>query len=258
MKRQRGTGSIFLREDSSIWSYQIYANGRRERGSTGCRNKREAEAFVRRKLAEYSVGLSTPNSDKVTVRELMDDLLLRHRNDGNKSIEDDESRWRNHIEPFFGHLRTAQVSSDLIERYINHRKSQTTRSRRPPENATINRELALLKAAYNYGVEKTPPKVIRVPHFRMLEERNVRKGFLKDTEYISLTETTAREKTARLRPWLRGMLEAGCVTDGERLRYGTFACGSSTPWPALSFWSREKQKTTFHGRRHRWTRQFIS
>ncbi len=209
MKRQRGTGSIFLREDSSIWSYQIYANCRRERGSTGCRNKREAEAFVRRKLAEYSVGLSTPNSDKVTVRELMDDLLLRHRNDGNKSIEDDESRWRNHIEPFFGHLRTAQVSSDLIERYINHRKSQTTRSRRPPENATINRELALLKAAYNYGVEKTPPKVIRVPHFRMLEERNVRKGFLKDTEYISLTETTAREKTARLRPWLRGMLEAG-------------------------------------------------
>jgi hypothetical protein len=111
--------------------------------------KREADAFVRRKLAEYSVGLSAPSSDKVTAKELMDDLLLRHRNDGNKSVEDDQSRWRNRLQPFFEHLRATQVSSDLIERYINHRKSQTTRSDRPPENGTINRELALLKAAFN-------------------------------------------------------------------------------------------------------------
>jgi integrase len=208
-KRQRGTGSAFLREGSSIWAYQIYVNGRRERGSTGQRNKRAAEAFVAKKLAEYSVGFSSPISNKVTVQELMDDLLLRHKNDGNKSVEDDESRWRNHLQPFFGHLRSTQVTSDLIERYINERKREETRSKRPPENATINRELALLKAAYNYGAEKTPPKVIRVPHFRMLEERNVRKGFVKDAEYIRLAETTAKEETAKLRPWLRGMFEAG-------------------------------------------------
>lgn len=171
--------------------------------------KREADAFVRRKLAEYSVGLSAPSSDKVTAKELMDDLLLRHRNDGNKSVEDDQSRWRNRLQPFFEHLRATQVSSDLIERYINHRKSQTTRSDRPPENGTINRELALLKAAFNLGAEKTPPKVARTPHFRMLEERNVRKGFVKDAEYIRLADTTAKEETAKLRPWLRGMFESG-------------------------------------------------
>lgn len=208
-KRQRGTGSVVLREGSSIWAYQIYVNGRRERGSTGQRNKRAAEAFVTKKLAEYAVGFSAPGSNKVTVQELMGDLLLRHKNDGNKSVEDEESRWKNHIQPFFGHLRAPQVTSDLIERYINDRKKQHTRSKRPPENATINRELALLKAAYNYGAEKTPPKVIRAPHFRMLEERNVRKGFVKDAEYIRLAETTAKEETAKLRPWLRGMFEAG-------------------------------------------------
>ena len=43
----------------------------------------------------------------------------------------------------------------------------------------------------------------------MLEERNVRKGFLKDSEYIRLADTTAREETAKLRPWLRGMFESG-------------------------------------------------
>lgn len=175
-KRQRGTGSVFLRKDSNIWSYQIYINGKRERGSTECRKKREAEAFVHKKLSEYSTGISAPSSHKVTVEELMNDLLLRHKNDGNKSVGDDESRWKNHILPFFGHLRATQVTSDLIERYINERKRESTRSTRPPENATINRESALLRAAYNYGGEKTPPKVIRVPYFRMLEERNVRKG----------------------------------------------------------------------------------
>ena len=208
-KRQRGTGSVFLRKDSNIWSYQIYINGKRERGSTECRKKREAEAFVHKKLSEYSTGISAPSSHKVTVEELMNDLLLRHKNDGNKSVGDDESRWKNHILPFFGHLRATQVTSDLIERYINERKRESTRSTRPPENATINRESALLKAAYNYGGEKTPPKVIRVPYFRMLEERNVRKGFVKDSEYIRLAETTAKEETAKLRPWLRGMFESG-------------------------------------------------
>jgi integrase len=209
MKRQRGTGSIYLPPDSTVWAFQIYVNGQRERGSAGCRSKREADAFLRRKLAEYSAGLSMPKSDRVTVEELMNDLLLRHRNDGNKSVADDESRWKNHIQPFFGHLRATQVSSDLIERYINHRKSQNTRRKKSPENAAINRELALLMAAYNYGAEKTPPKVMRVPHFRMLEERNVRKGFVKDAEYIRLAETTAKEETAKLRPWLRAMFECG-------------------------------------------------
>jgi hypothetical protein len=38
-----------------------------------------------------------------------------------------------------------------------------------------NTNVPPIKAACNYGAEKTPPKVIRVPHFRMLEDRNVRK-----------------------------------------------------------------------------------
>ncbi len=208
MKRQRGTGSIYLPAESSVWAYQIYVNGRRYRGSTGLRNIREAEGFVRRKVAEYSIGISCPNVEKVTVKELVEDLLVRHSNDGNKSLADDESRWRNHIQPFFAHLRATQVSSDLIEKYINDRKTHVTRSKTPPANGTINRELSLLKAAFNYGAEKTPPKVMRTPHFRMLEERNVRKGFLPDAAYIKIAETTTAEPTAQLRPWLRGMFEA--------------------------------------------------
>lgn len=70
-------------------------------------------------------------------------------------------------------------------------------------------ELEIHGVQSNYGAEKTPPKVTRVPHLRMLEERNVRKGFVKGGEYIRLAETTGKEETAKLRPWLCGMFEAG-------------------------------------------------
>jgi integrase len=201
-KRQRGTGSLYLPTDSTIWAYQIYVNGRRERGSTGQRNKRAAEAFVSRKLAEYSVGLSSPDVDKISVTKLVEAVLLRNRNNGNESVDDDESRWQNHLKSFFGHLRAVQVSSELIDRYIGKRKSQRTRSGTPPENATINRELALLKSAYNHGMEQTPPTVRFVPHFNMLEENNVRRGFLQDEAYIRLSKECAVEGV-----WLEGLFE---------------------------------------------------
>ena len=202
MTRQRGTGSIFLQPGSSVWWYQIWVNGKRERGSTGCRNKREADSFVRRKLAEYSVGLFSPETQKVTVKELVEHVLLRNKNNGNKTVADDESRWKNHLEPFFGHLRATQVSSDLIDRYINKRKSDQTRSKTAPENGTINRELALLKSAFNHATEQTPPKVRFVPHFNMLEENNVRRGFLQDEQYLRLSRECAVEGV-----WLSGLFE---------------------------------------------------
>jgi integrase len=202
MKRQRGTGSIFLQPGSSVWWYQIWVNGKRQRGSTGCRNKREADAFVRRKLAEYSVGLSSPENEKVTVKKLVEDVLLRNKNNGNKTVGDDGLRWKNHLEPFLGHLRATQVSSDLIDRYINNRKSEQTRSKVAPENGTINRELALLKSAFNHGTAQTPPTVRFVPHFNMLQENNVRRGFLQDEQYLRLSRECAIEGI-----WLAGLFE---------------------------------------------------
>ena len=161
-----------------------------------------ADSFVRRKLAEYSVGLSSLETQKVTAKQLVEDVLLRNKNNGNKTVADDESRWKNHLEPFFGHLRATQVSSDLIDRYINKRKSDQTRSNTAPENGTINRELALLKSAFNHGTEQTPPKVRFVPHFNMLEENNVRRGFLQDEQYLRLSRECAVEGI-----WLAGLFE---------------------------------------------------
>ena len=47
-----------------------------------------------------------------------------------------EARWRLHLQPFFGSSRPANVTSDLIARYVDERQVAGAAS------STINRELA--------------------------------------------------------------------------------------------------------------------
>jgi len=53
-------------------------------------------------------------------------------------------------------------------------------------NATINRELAIVKRAFHLGAQSDPPSVLRVPHIPTLEENNVRTGFLEHDAYLRL------------------------------------------------------------------------
>jgi integrase len=90
------------------------------------------------------------------------------------------------------------VTTDLVRRYISLRQQEEA------ENATINRELSLLKRAFNLARECTPPKVRIVPYIPMLKESNIRKGFL---------EWEQRDKLAsectQVGLWMRALFEVG-------------------------------------------------
>jgi hypothetical protein len=104
-------------------------------------------------------------SDRNRVHLRPDSPLDQHRINGNKAIADKERHWRLHLKPFFGNLRGVQVTTDLLRRYVKERKAQLNKWGKPPENSTINRELALLRSGFYLGYEAPPLKGISCAQF---------------------------------------------------------------------------------------------
>ena len=54
------------------------------------------------------------------------------------------------------------------------------------KNATINRELETVERALKLATQCDPPRLVRQIHVPMLQENNVRTGFLEDDGYLRL------------------------------------------------------------------------
>jgi integrase len=199
IRRQRGTGSIFLPKGSSVWWIQYYQNRIRQRESTETSDKREALEFLKRRLAELNIGnIAGADARRIRVAELAQDFLRDYRINGKSSEADAEARWRLHLQPFFGLYRAMRVTSDLLNRYVDMRQKAGA------ANGTINRELAALKRMFHLGHACTPPKVFFIPHFPKLAENNIRQGFLEDAQYQRLLDSCPEI-------WFQALVEAGCT-----------------------------------------------
>lgn len=75
----------------------------------------------------------------------------------------------------------------MLNAYIAQRKALGRK------NATINRELSLLRRAFRLGFEHDPPLVFRVPVIKALKEDNVREGFLEPQNYQRLLDALSLE-----------------------------------------------------------------
>jgi integrase len=197
--RTRGSGSIFPRGDAGTLWIKYHRNGRPYRESAHTTVRKDAERLLRRRLGEIATStFAGPRVERVLIDELAEDFLREYRINGRKSLKDAEARWIHHLKPFFGDMRAANVTSDLVARYIDKRQQDGAR------NGTINRELSALKRMFKLALTASPPKAQRVPHFAKLIERNVRTGFVEDAQYTALAEQCGRRGL-----WLRGMFELG-------------------------------------------------
>jgi integrase len=122
------------------------------------------------------------------IGELLDDVLKSDIQESTRYV------WRKVVEknirPFFGAFKAQKLSTDHMERYRAERK-ETGRS-----DATVNRELSILRTAFHNARKRTPPKVVVVPYFPMVAETTVRKGFLSDEQYESLRDSLPPELKA--------------------------------------------------------------
>jgi len=173
-------------------------NGHCVRENAQTADRQAAGDLLQKRIYEASQGLITEPSvmRKLTVTRLYEALEREYQINGRRSLDDLKARWKLHLEPFFGFMRPANVSTDLVNRYIDRRQQDGA------SNGTINRELSVLKRAFHLGRECSPPKLQNVPYFQMLKENNTRKGFLESAQYDRL----ARE-CAKYGLWMRTLFE---------------------------------------------------
>jgi integrase len=185
-----GSGMIYRR--GNVWWVKVYVNGKPHRESSNSTKYEDAKRLRDRLLGQKHRGeISGGRSEKVTVGELLDDLLEYAKTNIRASTE---YIWRLVIEknlrPFFGNIKAHKVTTEILKDY---RRKRLIEGR---SEATANRELSILRTAFHNGRKCTPPKVTAIPFFPMTPETNVRTGFLSDDQFASLL----RELPSELKP----------------------------------------------------------
>jgi site-specific recombinase XerD len=153
--------------ESAVWWLSYYSAGKQVRESSRTTKESKARGLLRAKEGDAERGLPVVKVNRKTVSELLDDVVTDYKNHDRKTTKKAGERIRLHLRPFFGALNAAQVSDDRVRTYITQRKAEGA------ANATINRELSLLKRGYSLNERAVTVR----PIIEDQEENNVREGF---------------------------------------------------------------------------------
>ncbi len=184
---KRGDGTLIRVEGQPNWFSLICVRGKQHEISTGTPDLKLAKRFHRQKLDELAAdrqGLkqfTTPQHRQLQFGSLLDDLVSDYRVRRVKSLGSALS----HIKPVrdqFGDWRALDINFRAIEAYITRRREEKK------SNATINREVELLRRALRLAHDRQ--MLPSVPKVRALTENNTRQGsdYLRDfTRFAYLT-----------------------------------------------------------------------
>jgi integrase len=176
-KRDPATG---LYVEQGPWWMKFYDHGRPFRESTGTTDKTEAKRRLKEREGQVAAGL---HQGPQVERTKFEDLVAGIRQDYAMNQRKSHRRLNDfitHLSASFNSIRANAITTDRIKTYINKRREEGA------ANGTINRELGCLKRMFRLGLQHTPPKVARIPHFPMLEERNIRCGFFEHEDFLAL------------------------------------------------------------------------
>lgn len=197
---ERGFGHIYCR--NGIYWIKYHRNGEAFYESSRSRVKEDAKKLLKARINQKY------RTSTVTVGELLDDVLTFYRVHRPKSY----SKFARPVieaalQPYWSRYTVEQVTTAKITAYQAKRKGKGA------ADATVNRELALLRRAFRLGAEATPPKVAIIPKFKLLAENNTRTGFMSHDQYHALRDALPEE----LRPLFVVAYHTG-VRRGELLK----------------------------------------
>lgn len=197
-------GSVYLRKGSRKYWIKYVQHGRIVRESTGTKNVSEARRILRNREGEVAKGVPiTPDVGKITFDEAAEDLLNDYTVNRKRTLEDTRRRIKKHLSPFFGNRRLITVTTTDLRVYIAKRQKDGLPLQagseapvgndtwpkphvrpRPVSPAEINRELTVLKRMFSLAIQAG--KLVQKPHFPMLREDNIRKGFFERQHYQAI------------------------------------------------------------------------
>ena len=196
-------GSVYRRKGTDKLWIKYTQHGRTIRESTETDNMIEARRMLRNREGLVAKGLPvTPDVGRVTFDEAVADLLNDYALNQRKSTEDTRRRIEKHIRPFFGNRRMIAITTADLRAFVAKRQKDgvVVRRRRagkvppgesaivevwqPVSAAELNRELTTLKRMFSLAVQAA--KLHYKPHFPMLRENNVRKGFFERDQYLAV------------------------------------------------------------------------
>lgn len=211
-RKTDGSGTLYQR--GNIWWVKIRVDGRPVYESSKSTKKSDAIKLRDQLLARKARGeISGSSSDKAVIGELLDDVLRSDIKPSTRYV------WQKVIEknirPFFGKLKAQRLTTDLMDKYREKRIGQGR------SDATVNRELSVLRTAFHNARKRTPPKVLVVPYFPIVAETNIRKGFMSDEQYDKLRDELPAE--------LKALFVTAYITG---LRRGEI---TAIQWPQIDF-----------------------
>jgi integrase len=185
-RQLKGQGSVFERPGSPFLQISYWNGWRQVRESAETTDRAEALKLLQRKLGEIAAGKSA-GAERIKVAALLQLLVEDYRRHDRADLCEAEQRVRRLLKPAFGEFRASAFTTKVLNAYIARRQKEGRK------NATINRELALLRRAFRLGYEHDPQLVFRVPVIKALKEDNVREGFLEPDKYPLILEALSEE-----------------------------------------------------------------
>ena len=207
-QRGKGTGSIFKPLNSEgvprkYWCIAYMSGGIRRYESSRSVLKEDAQRLLAQRLGDSAKGIVvTPQVGKLTLLEGVKAVLDQQRQEGVKSVVDNERFVQRHVYKFFPSSRLmSTITTAEVRDYITHRQRQKA------ANGTINRELEILRQAFTKAARGG--RLLGQPDITLLPG-NVREVFFEPEEFESVL-AALREKYPQF-PEYVPILQFTCAT----------------------------------------------
>jgi len=181
---------LYKRKGTDLWWLTYSIGGKRFRESTGTSVKRQAQAFMAKRQQELYDGRHFPDKKKTDLTMVkLKDLWMEHAKH-KRSIADDATRFDTIIEHFGASCLVATLTNRDIEKFRDAMAARTTRRGRLMAPATVNRHLAVLRAALRHAeadyLHRNPMRGVK-----FMAERNKRERECEPEEYERLLEVAS-------------------------------------------------------------------